>query len=197
MQGGNTFPALAHTHNVPTHSWLSSGRSALPESPTARTAALCSRILVLVAVLVLGTCQFRRIPREARSDAAQFNQASWQRSAGRDTGPRPHPSASPPSTQASGTCDPANSLQRSGLLPRRTRRAAVNAPAVSAAKVQCGFPRGPPHTDPYVQWCDRESPRGPTYVDCLFEAAANRAISTRPRIIPYDALCGRFSLCLT
>ena len=27
-------------------------------------------------------------------------------------------------------------------------------------------PIEPPCTDPYARWCDRESPRGPTYVDC-------------------------------
>jgi len=27
-------------------------------------------------------------------------------------------------------------------------------------------PAEPPYTDPYVRWCDRESWRQPTYVDC-------------------------------
>ena len=31
----------------------------------------------------------------------------------------------------------------------------------------------PPCTDPYARWCDRERPRGPTYVDSGFAASVH------------------------
>ena len=39
-------------------------------------------------------------------------------------------------------------------------------------------PIEPPCTDPYARWCDRESPRGPTYVD-LGMSADDGAIGPR------------------
>ena len=78
---------------------------------------------------------------------------------GRKSGPV-RPLRQTPASEACEFCS-----ERASQLVARVRPTGVGSAWATLAAQSFRQPAEPPCTDPYARWCDRESPRGPTYVD--------------------------------